>query len=314
MCMKILKNRNARIMSTPGSFTLNRFFIMTILLVAVLTIFSASCKSEKKKEKILTWEEISIRKNLPESHRNFILEFTPKILNSNNKIMHQREKIIMLRAMYHRVVKEEWQTLWLNMVALQYRYDAEFIHKELTHSEYMKRIDSLLLRVDIVPSKLVLAQAIVESGWGRSKFSRQHHNYFGIQCYTPGCGWVPRSIQNPKVWNKKFENDEECIDEYLWLLNTGYMWKNFRRARANSRKEKNFVSHHELLRHLKKYSTIGKDYTNLVRVIIEYYLPQNLEAYLLCHTENLSQQAPVPDTLQSDEADSILPNNQLLFD
>lgn len=301
-------------MLTRDSYSLSWISCQAFFLVVVLTLFSTSCKPEKKKEKILTYEEISTRKNLPGSHKNFILEFTPKILKSNEKIMHQRKKIIALRTMYHRVVKEEWQALWLNMVALQYRYDADYIHYGLTETEYQKRIDSLLLRVDIVPVKLVLAQAIVESGWGRSKFSRQHHNYFGIQCYTPGCGWAPRSIQNPKVWNKKFENDEECIDEYLWLLNTGYVWKNFRRARAISRKEQNFVSHHELLKHLKKYSTIGKDYTNLVKVIIEYYLPQNLEAYVRCHTENQVIPPPAPDTLQAIDADSILRNNHLLFD
>jgi len=273
---------------------------LCLVLLQVLLLFS--CKPEKSRERVFAFEEISTIRELPESHKNFILEFTPKIQKSNKKIHLQREKIYSLRSDYYRVIHEGWQMLWLNMVALQYRYDADYIHENLSKNEYLFRIDSLLLRVDVIPVKLVLAQAIVESGWGKSKFSRKHHNYFGIQCYTPGCGWVPKSIENPKVWNKKFETDEECIDEYLWMLNTGITWKNLRHTRANLRKEHKFVSHHELIKDLKKYSVIGKDYTNLIREVIHFYLPQNLEAFVDCYRE--SELVPPPDTLQSEDDDS----------
>jgi uncharacterized protein YraI len=38
-----------------------------------------------------------------------------------------------------------------------------------------------------VPASVTIAQAILESGWGRSDLSRVDHNYFGIKCFgTPG--------------------------------------------------------------------------------------------------------------------------------
>jgi flagellar protein FlgJ len=38
-----------------------------------------------------------------------------------------------------------------------------------------------------VPASVTIAQAIHESGWGRSALARRDHNYFGIKCFgTPG--------------------------------------------------------------------------------------------------------------------------------
>jgi flagellar protein FlgJ len=38
-----------------------------------------------------------------------------------------------------------------------------------------------------VPSSVTIAQAILESGWGRSTLTRDDHNYFGMKCFgSPG--------------------------------------------------------------------------------------------------------------------------------
>jgi flagellar protein FlgJ len=38
-----------------------------------------------------------------------------------------------------------------------------------------------------VPASVTIAQAILESGWGRSGLTRRDHNYFGIKCFgSPG--------------------------------------------------------------------------------------------------------------------------------
>ncbi|MBT6922710.1 MAG: hypothetical protein HOA36_04610, partial [Candidatus Ruthia sp.] len=47
-------------------------------------------------------------------------------------------------------------------------------------------IDDLLGSVDVVPTSLVLAQAAYESNWGRSRFAKYHHNYFGLWCFKKG--------------------------------------------------------------------------------------------------------------------------------
>ena len=37
----------------------------------------------------------------------------------------------------------------------------------------------------------IIAQAILESGWGKSKLSAQYHNYFGLKC---GSKWTGKSV------------------------------------------------------------------------------------------------------------------------
>lgn len=40
--------------------------------------------------------------------------------------------------------------------------------------------EDLLSAIDIVPASLVLAQAAYESSWGRSRFAKNYHNFFGL--------------------------------------------------------------------------------------------------------------------------------------
>ena len=53
-------------------------------------------------------------------------------------------------------------------------------------------LEDLLVRVDEVPEGLALAQAANESAWGTSRFAQNHRNFFGLWCFTKGCGVKPR--------------------------------------------------------------------------------------------------------------------------
>ena len=52
-------------------------------------------------------------------------------------------------------------------------------------------INELILRVDVIPVSLALAQAANESAWGTSRFALEGNNVFGQWCYKKGCGIVP---------------------------------------------------------------------------------------------------------------------------
>jgi hypothetical protein len=56
-----------------------------------------------------------------------------------------------------------------------------------------------------VPASVTTAQAIVESGWGTSRFSRDENNYFGIQCGSSGHG--------PIAVGCKDEPTQECTPD-----------------------------------------------------------------------------------------------------
>lgn len=60
----------------------------------------------------------------------------------------------------------------------------------MTNSALIKKIGSAAVKqyskYKILPS-LTIAQAILESGWGKSELSKKYHNYFGMK-WVEGCG------------------------------------------------------------------------------------------------------------------------------
>ena len=57
---------------------------------------------------------------------------------------------------------------------------------ETEKSSEREIVNELMLRVDVLPVSLALAQAANESAWGTSRFALQGNNIFGQWCYEPG--------------------------------------------------------------------------------------------------------------------------------
>ncbi len=254
-------------------------FKYLLFLAAVLTVLYAinSCTYE---EADADESEISTIKKLPASHKTFIAEFYPKVVEANKKVMLDRARLIDLRNDYRYVIIRGIRLNWLNNLAEKYKYGEAFFDRSISKDEYKNRIDSLLWRVDKIPEKLIMAQAIIESGWGNSKFARQVNNYFGIHCYSPDCGPSPSAVENPKFYVKSFETVQDCIEEYLWVLNTGFAYEGLRQKRHELREEGNYPNALAMADGLKRYSEKGSDYITLVHTIITNYLPGSLQAFV----------------------------------
>lgn len=57
----------------------------------------------------------------------------------------------------------------------------------------------------------IIAQAILESGWGKSKLAAQYHNYFGLKC---GSKWKGRSV-NMKTQEEYSPGTKTTITDYF---------------------------------------------------------------------------------------------------
>lgn len=129
---------------------------------------------------------------------------------------------------------------------------------------------TLLRRVDIVPTSLALAQAAVESAWGTSRFAREVHNYFGHWCFSKDCGLVPRN-RDPGANHeaKGFDSPEDAVASYVHNLNTHRAYRTFRDIRARLRKEGKPVNGMALAGGLTKYSARGDDYIKELRAFMK---------------------------------------------
>lgn len=72
----------------------------------------------------------------------------------------------------------------------------------MTHQEFIYNIAYYVQmyapRYGIKVCSPIIAQAILESGWGNSKLASVYHNYFGLTC---GTGWTGKSV-NMATWEE----------------------------------------------------------------------------------------------------------------
>ncbi|NCA86144.1 MAG: hypothetical protein EOM83_11320 [Clostridia bacterium] len=258
---------------------LNKKFFILLLITIVLTQWS--CQPGRGSRVDLP--ELLISKDLTETNQKFILTFYPYIAQANKKVMIDRSRLLDLRNDYRHVIRKKNHLEWINQLADAYEYGEGFFHDSLTRDEYKRRIDTMLYRIDYIPERLIMAQAIVESGWGKSKFARRGNNYFGIRCYRPGCGMAPEGIDKPRFYVRAFPSVQAAVDEYLNMLNSGFAYENLRKQRRALRSQNDYPDALRMAQGLKRYSEKKSDYIDLVESIINNYLPENLQEYVEYH-------------------------------
>ncbi len=137
--------------------------------------------------------------------------------------------------------------------------------------------DDLLNAIDIVPASLILAQAAYESSWGRSRFAKHYHNFFGLWCFKKGCGVVPLK-RNKGATHEivKFSSLSKSIEYYLLSINRNSAYDVLRKIRKHKRDTEQPVTGLGLSEGLENYAEIGYDYVETVQDIIKY---NKLERY-----------------------------------
>lgn len=83
-----------------------------------------------------------------------------------------------------------------------------------------------------IPEKLALAQAIVESNWGNSRFAKEGNALFGIKTWNLNEPHIkPLGSPNANFGLKSYKSYCHSVKDYLRLLNTSPHYEGFRKAR-----------------------------------------------------------------------------------
>jgi len=83
-----------------------------------------------------------------------------------------------------------------------------------------------------IPVDLVVAQAVHESEWGRSRFALEGNNLMGIRTFDPADNQMkPINIPNSSWGLRIFETKCESISYYIDLLNNSHHYNEFREER-----------------------------------------------------------------------------------
>lgn len=169
------------------------------------------------------------------------------------------------------IVKEENEKIKIIRLLIK---NNQFNNQQITKLAKKYRLKNtskqdLLDAVDIIPPSLVLAQAAIESNWGRSRFSKHWHNYFGIWCFKSGCGIVPKNRDNKaKHEVMQFSSTHKAVEYYLLNINRNYAYDILRKIRSHKRTNGLKLTGKGLAEGLENYSGIGYEYIELVQGII----------------------------------------------
>lgn len=202
-----------------------------------------------------TLPDFDVFSNVDLKKEAFFSYFHYFIEAENERILGMREKLSAFSAILaHGGDLSELENETLTTLSEQYRLqDSGLFVVDL--------VDELLIRVDIIPVSLALAQAATESAWGTSRFAREGNNIFGQWCFDEGCGLVPGQRADDKSHEvRAFSTVEASISAYFRNLNTNPSYEYLRELRAQMRMKDKPLDSRALAQGLLRYSERGHVY------------------------------------------------------
>ena len=182
----------------------------------------------------------------------FIKIVLPLIVAENEKILDDRER---LKVLMDKKFTTDTEKQWLRQKLLEYK---------------VKRSDlnELMLKMDIIPVSIALAQAAKESGWGTSRFALEGNAIFG-QWTWDGQGIAPLKRDGDKNHKiLKFPILRASVKAYKNNLNTHKSYSKFREKRRQLRDKNKNITGLSLTETLKNYAQTGSEYTKILNKII----------------------------------------------
>ena len=139
-------------------------------------------------------------------------------------------------------------------------YNREFIDRVTSCA---LQYNAIITEADRIPIKLVVAQSILESDWGKSRFSREGNNLFGIRAVDDEDYILSLSLK--KV--KKYPTFCSSVIDYIDLLSYGEPYKEFQEELV-SQWMNDRVDVFKLIDYLDKYAE-DKDYKSKLKKIVK---------------------------------------------
>ncbi len=183
----------------------------------------------------------------------FIKIVLPLIVAENERILADREK---LKLLYKKKYTTDSEKQWIRQKLLEYKVKKG-------------NLEELLVRMDIIPTSIALAQAAKESGWGTSRFALEGNAIFGQWTWS-GQGIAPldrESNKNHKIL--KFPILRASVKAYQNNLNTHKSYSKFREKRRTLREKNKKIAGLQLTETLNNYAQTGSEYTKILNQIIK---------------------------------------------
>ena len=201
-------------------------------------------------------QDVKLKKKL------FYLITLPIIHESNRLILKDREMVINIEKKFLRADLNENEVNETVRIAVKYKLDYSTID--------LKLFRDLKQRINIIPVSLALAQAIVESGWGQSRFALEGNALYGQWTTNEQKGIIPEDRDEDKTHAvRKFENLQQSVQAYMHNINTHRAYYSFRVVRRIAERVQYTDPISAKVKFLAAYAEIGQEYVDKLELIIE---------------------------------------------
>ena len=213
------------------------------------------------------WHERGAKNlSVKDKKKLFFRVIAPIVLRINELILEDRVRARELKdrlAQGQNVTPED--QAWLTELAVKYK-----VLESTSEPLDSNALAELLMRVDVVPPSLALAQAADESGWGTSRFAEQGNSLFGQWAW--GKGLKPTGQRTSEFGDQRiaaFDSTAQAAYAYALNLNTQHAYHDLRLRRADLRRQKQSISGSVLAETLLHYSERGPAYVHDLEALIK---------------------------------------------
>ena len=206
-------------------------------------------------------DDFSEIQDVPTKKKLFYLVTLPLIYNTNTSIMQERRMVINIEKKFARKELNKNETDEIIRLSKKYKLDYSEINTKLFRK--------LKQRINIIPVSLALGQAIIESGWGQSRFATEGNALYGQWTTSEDKGIIPQDRDEDKTHSVlKFKNLSESVEAYMFNINTHQAYYNFRVIRRIDERIKYTDPISMKVKYLAAYAEIGDKYVDKLELII----------------------------------------------
>ena len=206
-------------------------------------------------------DDFSEIQDVPTKKKLFYLVTLPLIYNTNTAIMQERRMVINIEKKFARKELNKNETDEIIRLSKKYKLDYSEINTKLFRK--------LKQRINIIPVSLALGQAIIESGWGQSRFATEGNALYGQWTTSEDKGIIPQDRDEDKTHAVlKFKNLLESVEAYMFNINTHQAYYNFRVIRRIDERIKYTDPISMKVKYLAAYAEIGDKYVDKLELII----------------------------------------------
>ena len=206
-------------------------------------------------------DDFSEIQDVPTKKKLFYLITLPLIYNANASIMQERRMVINIEKKFARKELNKNKTDEIIRLSKKYKLDYSEINTKLFRK--------LKQRINIIPVSLALGQAIIESGWGQSRFATEGNALYGQWTTSEDKGIIPQDRDEDKTHAVlKFKNLSESVEAYMFNINTHQAYYNFRVIRRIDERIKYTDPISMKVKYLAAYAEIGDKYVDKLELII----------------------------------------------